>query len=150
MPTITEISPSALMEFWRDVRRDIRECLKATPDDCFSWAPKEGMLTFGQLYAHLSTAIDWWCTKFIQDSGLWVSADQVPKERASLEQRLLQSFSRVERFAGSADLANKYAYENRTVTGAWILLHLYEHDVHHRAQIKTYLRQNGIAPPANR
>ena len=147
---IEEISLPFLIAFWRDVRENIRECLKATPDDLFAWAPKEGMQTFGRLYVHLSTAVIWWLSKYVQDGGPWITSDELSKtDRQEIDANLVQTFARVERFAREGDLARTYEYKGRSVTGAWILMHLFEHDVHHRAQLKVYLRENGIAPPSS-
>jgi uncharacterized damage-inducible protein DinB len=33
------------------------------------------------------------------------------------------------------------------LTAQWVMLHLLEHDIHHRSQINHYLRILGIEPP---
>jgi uncharacterized damage-inducible protein DinB len=142
------ISAHSLLDYWREVRADIQRCLAATPENLLSWAPQTDMKTIGQLFVHLATAVDWNMTNVVGDGGEWVHSDKLPSDdRKKLSEHLNKSFERLERLISNSDLTKTYKFKNKTVTGAWLMIHLFEHDIHHRAQIKAYLRQNGITPP---
>jgi uncharacterized damage-inducible protein DinB len=148
MKNFVEFSVESLIIQWRAVRQSIRECLRLTPDDLLTWAPKDGMFALGLIYVHISTAIDWWLTTIIKDGGKWTPMRQLPiNDRQKLDDHLVGSLARLERFAREADLTRMYEFKGEQVSGYWAVLHLFEHDIHHRAQVKTYLRLNGIDPP---
>ena len=150
MKNQTRIDVDAILQYWRDVHDDIQECLKRTPDDLLSWAPKEGMKTFGQLYVHLATAIDWNLTNVFKDGGLWVpSAEHPTDDKEMLDAHLVASFERLDRYSRKTDLSRTLDLKARQVTGAWLFIHMFDHHIHHRAQLKTYLRMNGITPPGS-
>ncbi len=140
-------SLDALLDFYRDVRETIRECLRRTPDDLLSWSPKEGMRTFGHLYVHFASPIDWWMTLHIKDGGRWTPSKDEPTDNTDmLDKHILESFARLEKFAQS-NLSKIYCRDDNEFTGLWLIMHLLEHDIHHRGQVMTYLRMNNIAPP---
>jgi uncharacterized damage-inducible protein DinB len=148
MSTLTEISARTLLVQWREVRESVHECLKRTPDKLLSWAPQDGMRTLGQLYVHFSSSLDWWLTVNFKDGGPWIPSNQRPTtERAKLDNDLVASFERMGKFLGSGDLSRTYEYRGQRVDGYWATLHLFEHDTHHRGQVITYLRTNGIDSP---
>jgi uncharacterized damage-inducible protein DinB len=148
MKSLPDISTNSLLFQWRALRESIRECLRRTPDNLLTWAPHEGMFPMGRIFVHCSTAIDWWLTNNIKDGGEWTPMKQQPiDDRKKLDDHLVHSFARLERYARSADLTKTYEFKGEQVSGCWIILHLFEHDTHHRGQIMTYLRMNAIAPP---
>ena len=96
MKNITELSAATLLAYWGDVRKSIRECLRLTPDELLSWRPKDDMRTFGQLYVHVATSIDWWLTNFVKDGGEWIPSGQHSiTDRASLDEHLMASYARL-------------------------------------------------------
>jgi uncharacterized damage-inducible protein DinB len=148
---VKEISCISLLGYWHEIRESIRECLRRTPDGLLPWKPKEKMLTFGQLYVHVSTSIDWWLTNFVKDGGRWIPSGQHrTDDRRLLDEHLTSSFTRLIRYSQTPDLSQPFKNDRgEEITGNWLLLHLFEHDIHHRGQLKTYLRLNGIAPPVD-
>ena len=151
MDVYQSISTDSLLEYCWEVRQQIRECLKVTPEHLLSWAPKEGMQSFGILFIHISTSVDWWLTTVFKDGGQWIPASHHRlDDKESLDNHLEFSFERLEHFIGSADLSQMYISKEEALRGAWIILHLFEHDIQHLAQIKVYLRQNGITPPGSK
>ena len=148
MDVFENISIDSLLEYWSQVRKSIRDCLNATPTGLLSWAPKEGMRTLGQLYVDLATSIDWWLTTaFNEDDNRPPSSRHSTEDRNYLDRHLEQSFERLERFLGIANLSEMYESRGRKLRGAWIVLHMFKQDIYHQAQIIDYLRQNGIDPP---
>jgi uncharacterized damage-inducible protein DinB len=148
---IREISTSSLFAYWHNIRESIRECLRRTPDELLSWKPKHDMLAFGQLYMHLANSVDWWLTNYVKDGGEWIPSErQQTDDRDRLDEHLVASFARLGKYAMLMDTSLTYKdKDGYEFSGNWLLLHLFEHDVHHRGQLKTYLRLNGIAPPVD-
>lgn len=147
MQEYKSLSPELLLAYWRELRGNIYRCLDVTPDHLLSWSPGEKMMTLGRQFVHLATAVDWNMTLVVKDGGEWIHSDKhTSTDKAKLDEHLRVSFKRLEPFLVS-DLSKTYDFKGRAVTGAWLAIHLFEHDIHHRAQIKAYLRMAGIIPP---
>jgi uncharacterized damage-inducible protein DinB len=150
--TVKEISVSSLLAYWHDARESIRECLRRTPDELLGWRPKDDMRTFGEIYVHIANSIDSWLTRYVKDGGEWIPSAQLPTtDRGKLDRHLVASFARLGKYAmlTNTSLTCKDK-DGQDFSGNWLLLHLFEHDIHHRGQLKTYLRLNGIAPPVEK
>ncbi|OGC90365.1 MAG: hypothetical protein A2W25_02090 [candidate division Zixibacteria bacterium RBG_16_53_22] len=148
MKNLQGISLDTVLLQWRALRESIRECLRVTPDELLGWAPRDGMRTLGQLYVHFSSPLDWWLTNSFKDGGQWIPSIERPSDdKTKLDNDIVASFERMERYLISADLTRMYEFKGEQVSGYWIILHLFEHDSHHRGQVITYLRMNGINPP---
>jgi uncharacterized damage-inducible protein DinB len=148
MKDLKDISLDTVILQWRALRESIRECLRRTPDYLLGWRPNEDMRTFGQLYVHFSSPLDWWLTLSLKDGGQWIpSIQRQTDDKQKLDNDMVTSFDRMERYLRAADLTKMYEFKGEPVSGNWIVLHLLEHDAHHRGQIITYLRVNGIIPP---
>ncbi len=150
MDVYEEVSLDSVLEYWSAVRHTIRECLKITPDRLLSWAPRQGMQTFGLLYVHIANSVDWWLTTVFEDGGVWAPTANLPKDdKSKLDDHLARSFDRMMKFAMTGDFAQSYIYKGEERRGAWIVIHMLRHYIHHCAQIMVYLRQNGIEPPSS-
>jgi len=65
-------------------------------------------------------------------------------DKAKLEVHLRDSYRRISDFINSANPERIYKVKNDNLTCGYILWHMFDHDIHHRAQIKVYLKLNGI------
>ncbi len=148
MRNLIDISLDSVMIQWRTLRESIRECLLRTPDNMLCWSPRDGMRTFGQLYVHFASSLEWWLTIKFMDGGQWIpSTERRTDDRRELEFDIVTAFERMERYLCTADLSELYEFKGEQVSGNWVVLHLLEHDAHHRGQVITYLRTNGIDSP---
>lgn len=143
-----------LANFWIfEVKPTIDKALEAAPAEKLDWMPAPEMITLGNIFMHIAEASSWWIDRVI-DGGDYFDLTPCqcpPKDRIAemLEghwQRLERLFSRSpEIFEKSYELKRKdkiVKYE-----GYWIMLHLFEHDIHHRSQANHYLRILGMTPP---
>ena len=67
-----------------------------------------------------------------------------------IRQELDRSYERIVAYLNQPAevLDRRHRYQRRyTFTARWVMWHLLEHKVHHRAQIFSYMRMNGIPPP---
>lgn len=137
--------------YWDQVRVELLVCLDKIPEGKLKWSPKPRMMSFGRLFCHIASAVDFWMTKVIRDGGEYreLTLRNCPsKER--IRQELDRSYERIVSYLNQpAEVLDKtHRYQRRyTFTARWVMWHLLEHEVHHRAQIFSYMRMNGIAPP---
>ncbi len=142
-----------LVRFWmNEVRPPIGQALELVPDDKLDWAPAENMITLGNVFMHIAEASDWWINEVIHRNGFvdYTPCPSAPKEQIAL--MLDGHWNRLQEFFASRDVLEarydmKRYNREREFDGYWVLLHLLEHDIHHRSQINHYLRILGIKPP---
>ena len=149
-----DIKLQRIADFWFDeVKPPIMKALEATPDDKLEWIPAEKMITLGNIFMHISEASDWWITRVIykKEAKDYTPCKSFPRDH--IKTLLDDHWYRLEKFFDACPkiLEGKYLIDWRkppeTVDGFWIMLHLLEHDIHHRSQINHYLRILGVKPP---
>jgi uncharacterized damage-inducible protein DinB len=138
----------------------------ALPREHFNFKPRPEMLTAHQTIVHIAEAERAWMHAVVDGNPdeEWVSeqADRSQgwklvidaPDHAALH-RLLEEWHRpTQRWLDrpSADLARISTRmlpdgTERRYTLHWILDHVQEHEIHHRAQLNVYLRMLGITPP---
>ena len=141
--------------------------VEALPPDRFDFKPAPAMLTAHQVIVHIAEVERWWIHHLVDGGGYedWVVELEDPAQgwktvcgapdRAALL-ALLQEWHRPtqRRFAQPAtELGRVITYKpgegpERRATLHWILDHVQEHEIHHRAQLNIYLRLMGITPPS--
>jgi uncharacterized damage-inducible protein DinB len=143
-----------LTKFWQhEVAPPIDKALQDVPDDKLDWAPANDMITLGNIFMHIAEASDWWINAIVNGNEYtnYTPCPSLPKPQIAAmldaHRERLEEF-----FAGAPEVLDEdydmnRVGRNRTVTGRWIFLHLFEHDIHHRSQINHYLRILGIKPP---
>jgi uncharacterized damage-inducible protein DinB len=143
-----------IANFWlNEVRPPIDKALLVTPDDKLEWTPAKDMITLGNIFMHVAEASDYWITQVIdhQDCVDYTPCHSLPKPEIAA--MLDSHWLRIEEFFNRAPeiMEGKYPLQRKSGTtelsGSWIMLHLFEHDIHHRSQINHYLRILGIKPP---
>jgi uncharacterized damage-inducible protein DinB len=159
---IMRIADTLLPEF--DVEMaGTRRTLERVPDDKFDWAPHEKSAKLGDLASHLANLPSW--------VGLTLDADSLdlaPKDgepprtkRAADREELLRGFDESVAKARAA----LEAASDETLMGPWTLMRageplftqpraailrgfVFNHNVHHRAQLGVYLRLNDVPVPS--
>lgn len=139
----------------------------ALPPERFDFKPSPETFTAHQILVHIAeTEIGWidgvvegkpvkdWVVAHDDPKRGWVTVVDLPDHtalRAALDeahkstQRWLDKpaseLSRVVTWRGAANA-------ERHATLHWVMDHLQEHEIHHRAQLNIYLRLMGIQPPS--
>lgn len=138
---------------WRkSIRPSVSAALQMAPDDRMGWAPVAGMLTLGAIFLHLAETSDWWYDEVIEKHTSIELANRTDVPREQIAAHLDDHWQRLERFFGQPAniLRREFSFEQEgqthTFTGAWIFVHLFEHDVHHRSQINQYMRMLDLTP----
>ena len=154
--------------FWdAQYRPYLLMAVDALPPEHFDFKPSPAMLTAHQIIVHIAEAErawivsvvegnpdDEWVSEHADASQGWKTVIDAP-DHAALH-RLLEEWHRptqrwLDRPASELGRISKRALPDGSVreyTLHWILDHVQEHEIHHRAQLNMYLRMLGITPPS--
>jgi len=147
MKSVLEMYP-----YWERVRKTLIQAAHLIPRGKLEWRPAKGMYTIGDLLRHMVDTEEFW----IQGVLLGTKCDPDRKRRDfPTVVKILKDWERIHRKTVAAlskmpirSLSRKVRIqEDGQVPVGWLLWHVVEHEVHHRAQITTYLRLLGVEPP---
>lgn len=142
------------------LREGTLQAVRNLPEAHLEWKPQGGVNSIMGWLRHLAQSEDWWI-----QAGVFGRTDFVPRRKIQL-QDLPAVLDYLEQTREATDRlllewpAEKLLQETRPLPpgyrGApagpevslhWIMTHIYDHEMHHRAQIYLYLRLMGIEPP---
>ncbi len=146
------ISSEELVKAWRNSKKFTLEVAEAMPAEKYAFKATDAEMAFGALFSHIGAAQAF---RFQQISGAKLPPGVMTpgKTKAEILSNLAASFDFVLSVIpklSAEQLAKSYKVDWRErpeATGREILLNMFEHTAHHRAQAEVYLRLNGIAPP---
>ena len=159
--------------FWdAQYRPHLLLALDALPHERFDFKPLPEMFTAQQIIVHIAEC-EWGFIHNIVDGGgkweRWVVEHEDPSQgwktvrdapdHAALRGLLEESHRPTQRWFArpAAELGRVFGWAGidsgdggleRKATLHWILDSLQEHEIHHRAQLITYLRLMGVTPPS--
>jgi len=141
--------------------------LDALPAEHFGIKPRPDMLTAHQTVLHIAEAEHGWMLGVVEGQAYeeWVVEHEDPAQgwktlydapdHASLRALLEKCHQPTERWLERpvSELGRVISFTpkeggERRYTLHWILDHVQEHEIHHRAQLNLYLRLLGITPPS--
>jgi uncharacterized damage-inducible protein DinB len=125
------------------VNDTILRLIDHVPDERHDWAPAPEMWSFRQLFVHIANGRDVWL------HGLGEEVTPAVDARLDLDaiaQMIGDSWQRLVTFARDpAKMAATYDFGRRGVlSGEDVVTSRLVHDVHHRAEILSYLAQLGV------
>jgi len=139
-----------------------RSVLAAVPDDQMGWRPHDKSWTLGELASHLANLPNWTIPTLVQ-SELELSPDAggpPPRDAFATRDEMLEAF---ENSAAAARIAIENT-SDEALAGPWTLLldgdprftmpkaavlrtFVFDHMIHHRAQLGVYLRLLDVPVP---
>lgn len=146
--------------FRHEVRAGTVQAVRRLSPEHLEWKPQGGAHSIMGWLRHLAQSEDWWI-----QSGVLGRHDFVPRRKAQLleleqvlayleesrgaTERLLQEWP-AEKLQEHVAVPPGFlgAYRGPTFSLHWVMGNLFNHELHHRAQIYLYLRMMGIEPPA--
>jgi len=147
MKTLVEMYP-----YWERVRKTMIQAARLIPKGKLEWRPVKKMFTIGDLLRHMVDTEEFWIQGVLLGKGGnpdrkrkdFPTVDKILKDWERIHKKTLAALSRMP----FSSLSKKVQIqENGQVPVGWLLWHVVEHEVHHRAQIVTYLRLLGVEPP---
>jgi uncharacterized damage-inducible protein DinB len=154
--------------FWdAQYRPFLLQAVEALPVDRFDFKPRPDLLTAHQLILHIAEAERGWIYHVVEGGPYeewvidhpdpaqgWQTVHDAP-DHAALIAALEEWHGHTQHwFARPATELERVITEQRAggtdrrFTLHWILDHVQEHEIHHRAQLNLYLRLMGIVPPS--
>ena len=161
-------SIGAFYPFWdTQYRPFLLHAIATFPAEHLDFKPRPEMLTARQVILHLAEAERGWIHHILdggadeewiapaKDPGQgWVSVVGEP-DHGGLAVLLEKWHRPTQRWFGkpASELADVHTHQypgaaERRFTVHWVLDHVQEHELHHRAQLNLYLRLLGITPPS--
>lgn len=143
-----------IRNFWFDeVKPPLMKALDLAPDDKLDWAPADKMLSLGNIFMHIAEASMGWIEDVIDGNKFdeLTPGPSLPKN--NIQNLMNEHWQRLDnffnRYSGITEKTYPIEWQGKTynLRAEWIMLHLFEHDIHHRSQINQYLRILGINPP---
>jgi uncharacterized damage-inducible protein DinB len=137
---------------WERVRKTVVQAATLIPKRKLEWRPAQGMYSFGDLLRHMVDTEEFWIQGVLRGRGGspdrnrkdYPTVAKIFKDWGKIHQKTLATLSRMPASA----LSRKVKIEqDGKVPVSWLLWHVVEHEVHHRAQIMVYLRLLGVEPP---
>jgi uncharacterized damage-inducible protein DinB len=141
-----------ILPTWKLVNGTLIELVNFVPDDRMEWSPKPELWSFHHLFLHLAEAREQWMNRAIHDGETDIDVYKNVDSKEEIKTAFVATWERIVRsFSDQGKLDARY--RDRLWAGAplrsghWVAFHLLEHDIHHRADILTYLALLGAKTP---
>lgn len=116
------------------------EVINAMPDDKFDYKPNDDVRTFKAQAYHIVYSIDYYNRVFKRNGqAAWQPGDENSMSKAELVKWATEQFDALNETILSTS-------SNDRLTAA--VISYLDHNAHHRGQMITYLRMNGVTPPS--
>ena len=138
-----------VMPMWSMINDELVELLGLIPDGKLDWSPAPERWNFKGILIHMVFG-RYGLTGIAKDGGEAPNILQAGQTRDGLRELLSASWQRIEACVADAEaLAREYDApfygKTQRLSGHWLAFGLLEHDIHHRAEILSYLDALGIA-----
>lgn len=132
-------------EFWNGIHLSILDMASQLKEEDLKKTFDPALNTIGETFYHLASAYNGWLTYQVKDGE--DNPEEIPTENltvSNIKESLEKAFARCNRLLEKSSekdwnkILIDYDDQNKPyeVTFGWVLWHLVEHDIHHRAQLK--------------
>lgn len=141
-----------ILQYWSRLNGQLIQLVDCIPDDQLNWSPKPELWNFRGIIIHFSMARHNWLANQIKDGKPVPNLLAGSLGKHDLKVQLADSWARLERFLSdpekmSGEYDGVYYGKPTTFTADWLAYHLLEHDVHHRADLFSYMALLGVDHP---
>ncbi len=145
----SEFARLDIVPIWARFNDELIRLVEYVPDDKLNWSPKPELWNFRGILLHIAeTRFNWMSLDRPEGAQLARDVLQKLRSKAEIQDAYRRSWDYLAPFLrDEAKLAATYEDEGDVVSGHWIVFHLIEHDIHHRADIFHYLALLGIETP---
>ncbi len=137
-------------KYWKYVRESWYNILEYVKDEDLDWVIDEGFHKLGNILNHASKTYYWWLGILYRGHGAPTMPKGKPRTVEGFKEQFKTAHAELEKFLSTIDwsrLDDVYEVnlegEQLHVPLWWILWRMFEHEVHHRAQVKMYLKKLG-------
>jgi uncharacterized damage-inducible protein DinB len=137
---------------WARFNDELIRLVDYVPDDKINWSPKPELWNFRGILLHIAAARDGW----LEGMGDGIEAPnvyQTVRSKDEIKAAYARTWDRLAKPLGDQQRLDA-EYETQDPgepvdmkSGHWIMFHLLEHDIHHRADIFHYLALLDIKTP---
>jgi uncharacterized damage-inducible protein DinB len=138
---------------WARFNEELIQLVDYVPDEQLNWSPKPELWNFRGILLHLADTRDNWIGHGIEDGVEWKNVWQTVRTKDEIKSAFARTWERLAAVLSDQEKLDA-TYETQDPgepvelrSGHWIMFHLLEHDIHHRADIFHYLALLGIATP---
>jgi uncharacterized damage-inducible protein DinB len=151
-PASSMLSRADFIQNWKTSKEFTIAVAEQMPEKFYAFKPNPEEMNFATLMIHIANSNRF---RFAQVSEAKTAAPAQPKEwnKAAIIDWLRASFDYCIETLGTINdeqLKKQYQvdwYERPSASGSQILLGMYVHTAHHRAQAEVYMRANNVKPP---
>jgi hypothetical protein len=111
----------------------------AMPEAGFSFKPTDTVWEFRELIHHMVYSIDWMNNAYLENNKTTWDPGPVSGNKSHLVNGMNDAFDKLEQ-----SFSRSTAADETLIPALYFIL---LHNAHHRGQVTTYLRCNGITPP---
>jgi uncharacterized damage-inducible protein DinB len=141
--------PINLTEHWQSVYDSIRRIIDLVPEDKWDWTPREGLWNSRGIAIHIADCRDSWLSFTVKDGEPYPNIWSTVRSTDDLRREHARAWARLQRFLASqealdAEYEDDWDGKKVMLSGHWIAFHIFEHDVHHRAELLQRLALLGV------
>ncbi len=149
------MNAQSILTHWQEVRQGLFAALDRVSDEQLDFSPAPGLWTMRQVLVHIANVEEAWFRLDVNrepaDLGLGERRPEDYPTVASIKDLLTRVHEWTESFLSQdadAKLARKVETPEGDTDGAWVLLHVFEHEIHHRGEVFLMLGLLGMKAPA--
>ncbi len=139
--------PADVFKFWKSIQESYLKILNHLNDEDFDFKLTEDMHSLKNILNHVFKVYHWWLDANIQDGKNELTPKGKPQTVAEFKEKFIEAQKRLEEFMNAWQWEDWEDTRIITLGGQrlkvplwWIFWRIAEHDIHHRAQIKLYLK----------
>ena len=140
-----EMELKEFFQFWNGIQLSILEIASQLKEEDLKKTFDPALNPVGEMFYHIASTFNGWLTYQVKDGE--ENPGEIPTEELTvinINDSLKKSFARCKRLLEKSSekdwnkILIDYDDQNQPyeVTFGWVLWHLVEHDIHHRAQLK--------------